>query len=75
MSVEYGVSAYGKYGHEKRTLYDLAIGAAYLLSDLYGNVVIDADQWEQVCDVSFWDYWLIPQERLEWWDNLFSQDR
>lgn len=67
MSIEYGHPGYSVYGHTKMTLYDWATGAGYTLSDLFGNLVADAGEWESVCDLASWDYFAVPTEKIDFW--------
>ena len=67
LSVEYGGTAYGVYGHTKATLFDLATSLGYVLCDILGSPITTAETWEAVCDHAAWDYWLVPSERLDEW--------
>lgn len=64
ISVEYGAESYEAYGNEKRTLFDLARSFGYVLMDLFGNPIETPELWMEVCDRAYWDYWLVPAERL-----------
>lgn len=73
VSVEYGVSGYGAYGHTKQTLFEFAASLDYVMGDLFGAVCNDADSWERICDRSYWDWFMIPRERIgEWQQRLTS---
>jgi FkbM family methyltransferase len=71
ISVEYGYPGYSAYGQSAMTLFEWARQNGYLLSDLFGNIVEGAAEWLSVCDVSYWDFFLLPQERRELWTARF----
>jgi FkbM family methyltransferase len=72
ISLEYGRSSYSVYGEQATTLYDWARQHRYLVSDLFGNLVEDEAEWLNVCDVSYWDFFLVPEERRDFWTATFS---
>lgn len=72
ISVEYGSPSYSVYGHQAATLFDWASGHGYAISDMFGNVVIDAQEWLQICDVAFWDFFLLPAECADQWQGYFK---
>jgi FkbM family methyltransferase len=65
LSVEYGESSYAAYGHAADTLYEEAMLLGYAVCDLFGNVFRSIDEWRFCVDRLYWDYLLIPNERLE----------
>jgi FkbM family methyltransferase len=65
ISVEYGQSSYAAYGHAADTLYEEAMMLGYAVCDLFGNVFRSIDEWRFCVDRLYWDYLLIPRERLE----------
>jgi FkbM family methyltransferase len=65
LSVEYGRPSYSAYGHTADTLYEEAAIVGYSVCDLFGNVFRSIDEWRACVDRLYWDYLLIPQERLE----------
>ncbi len=65
LSVEYGRPGYSAYGHTADTLYEEAAMVGYAVCDLFGNVFRSIDEWRACVDRLYWDYLLIPQERLE----------
>jgi len=67
VSVEYGEPTYSLYGHQARSMFDLAASLDYKISDLFGNVVKDLAEWLTVCDTSYWDFYLVPSERAAGW--------
>ena len=71
ISVEYGSSGYSRYGYVKRSLFDFAVLRGYATSDLFGNIIDTPERWDQICDVVYWDYFLVPKERLDWWRRNF----
>ncbi|MGA3005788.1 MAG: FkbM family methyltransferase [Acetobacteraceae bacterium] len=67
VSVEYGRPSYSAYGNEPRTLFDVARSFGYIVGDLFGAVCADLAEWETVCDFAYWDWFLVPEERLDEW--------
>lgn len=74
ISVEYGVPTYSLYGHEARSMWDQAEAMDYRISDLFGNVVQDLEEWIAVCDTSYWDYFLVPSERAAGWRDEINAE-
>lgn len=72
IALEYGRSSYAMYGEQAATLYRWARQQRYLVSDLFGHVVEDEAEWLKVCDVSYWDFFLFPEERRDDWIARFS---
>lgn len=72
VSVEWGEPTYALYGHTKFGLYDLANELGYIITDLFGNLVMDRAEWESVSDRSYWDYFLVPAERTAAWSDMFQ---
>ena len=54
------------------TLFDLADEMDYILSDLFGNLIETKDNWVKVCDLAYWDYFLVPRSRRAEWQQYFS---
>jgi len=67
VSVEYGIGAYGAYGLTARSLHDAATAIGYQIGDMFGAVCPDLRTWERVCDLSYWDWFLVPRERMKVW--------
>ena len=72
ISVEYGRPGYSLYGLTAGSLYDWSKGAGYRISDLFGNLVADRDEWTAICDRSYWDYFLVPREKTGDWQAFFA---
>mgnify|MGYP002631971377 CR=1 FL=1 len=72
VSVEYGEPSYSVYGHQASTLLEFALDNDYVLSDFFTNVIDDHETWQAVCNRSYWDYMLVPKERVAWWQALFG---
>lgn len=72
ISVEYGSPTYSLYGYTKNSLFDFASSIDYSISDLFGNVVKDLDEWLQICDFAYWDYFIVPKERAAEWRAFFA---
>jgi FkbM family methyltransferase len=65
LSVEYGRPSYSAYGHTADTLYEEAAALGYAVCDLFGNVFESLDEWRACVDRLYWDYLMIPKERLQ----------
>jgi FkbM family methyltransferase len=72
ISLEYGRSSYAAYGETTLGLFKWSQENRYLVSDLFGNIVEDEREWLDVCDVSYWDFFLLPIERRDFWTTKFS---
>ncbi len=77
VSVEYGLSSYRAYGHDRMTLYETATELGYRLCDLFGNP-FDREQWDNVVDRFYWDYYLVPDDRAadfqaQLWDGVYRE--
>jgi len=64
LSVEYGYPGYSAYGYSARSLPAYAARIGYIPCDLWGNRLDQPGVWDQVCDSVYWDYFLIPRERI-----------
>jgi FkbM family methyltransferase len=69
VSVEYGKPGYSVWGHEAATLFDLAQSLNYCVADIFGALCPDRDSWEKAVDYSYWDWFLVPQERVDFWKS------
>ena len=74
VAVEYGAGSYSAYGHTRRTLFDFATSVGFIIGDLFGAVCRDLDTWEAVCDKVYWDWFLVPEERVVEWQRLLTTD-
>lgn len=63
VSVEYGSAAFASYGNEPGTLLEVCQALGYRVLDLFGNVIDDVD-WPEIVDAYYWDYVLVPSERV-----------
>lgn len=77
VSVEYGLSSYNAYGHDRMTLYQTTSELEYRICDLFGNP-FDEEQWDNVVDRFYWDYYLVPSERTadfqsQLWDHVYRE--
>jgi FkbM family methyltransferase len=71
ITVEYGRPSYSAYGHNKQSLFNMASSLGYVIGDLFGSIMIDNAEWEHVCDLAYWDWFLVPRERrLSWQKRL-----
>lgn len=64
VSTEYGSPGYTSYGLSARSLYDFCEKLDYFITDLWGNVMLNLKVWEEMVDSCYWDYFLVPQERI-----------
>ena len=64
ISVEYGWSSYSAYGLTQSSLYEWGAAQGYTVSDLFGNLLDDSQIYHRCVDRYYWDYFLIPIERL-----------
>lgn len=71
ISVEWGLLTYELYGHSKPDMFHLARSMGYQMGDLFGNIVADLDEWMRVSDWSYWDFFMIPDERVTDWQARF----
>ncbi len=67
VSVEYGKPSYSVYGLTARSLYDIAESLDYRIADLFGAICPNLSAWEDACDRSYWDWFLVPREREHEW--------
>jgi FkbM family methyltransferase len=67
VTVEYGAQGYSVYGHTRRTLFDFAESIGFVVGDLFGAVCPDLETWDVVCDRVYWDWFLVPRERVVEW--------
>jgi hypothetical protein len=70
ISVEYGSPSYSGYGNSWNTLFDLAARANYKLGDMFGNAVETREEWKEICDKAYWDFFMIPTEKVAQWSAL-----
>jgi FkbM family methyltransferase len=75
ISVEYGKPSYSVYGLNARSLYDTAESLGYQIADLFGAICPDLPAWERACDLSYWDWFLVPRERADEWRIAFPNAR
>lgn len=69
ISTEYGEASYSVYGYQQRTLWELAQSIGYTCFDIFGNRLETADAWCAACDEVYWDYFLIPREKLDFFES------
>ena len=73
ISIEYGEPSYSAYGLTADSLYIFASEQNYYITDLCGNVVLNINMWRDICDSVYWDYFLVPQEKIkEFWLKIHS---
>lgn len=65
ISIEYGYPSYSVYGLSKESLYDFCLSMDYNVFDIYGNIIPTLDMWLALCDTVYWDYFLVPKEKIE----------
>jgi FkbM family methyltransferase len=64
MSVEYGYGSYSYYSESKNSLFELCGQMGYFITDIFGNLIPTLETWEELCDTVYWDYFLVPKEKL-----------
>jgi hypothetical protein len=42
------------------------------IADLFGNLIETKDDWVKICDLAYWDYFLVPRSRRAEWRQYFS---
>lgn len=67
IALEYGKPGYSAFGLTKQALFDVAVDYGYLIGDLFGGICGSLEEWETVCDLCYWDWYLVPEERSEAW--------
>jgi FkbM family methyltransferase len=67
ITVEYGYPSYSAYGNTAASLFHLAVSMGYVVGDMFGAYCSDLSTWSKVCDVAYWDWFLIPLERIDEW--------
>lgn len=72
ITVEYGQPAYSAFDLARRDLFDLAASLGYHVGDLFGATIDTLAEWERICDRAYWDWYLIPGERLAPWRAALS---
>ncbi len=67
LSLEYGGTAYGQYGQKPESLFDLLAPRGYVMADLWGNLIQDPQEWLNIVDNAYWDYFSILCEvAIDW---------
>jgi FkbM family methyltransferase len=69
LSVEYGRPSYSAYGNSAETLYRFAEKHSYIICDLFGAAIATLDTWRNVCDQTFWDWYLVPKDCVKAWQK------
>lgn len=64
VSTEYGGTSYMAYGLNAHSLYEFCEKNDYFITDLWGNVVLGLKMWKEIVDSCYWDYFLVPKERI-----------
>jgi FkbM family methyltransferase len=72
LTVEYGYPSYSAFGNKAASLFNLAVSMGYVIGDLFGGYCSDLATWSKVCDVAYWDWFLIPLERIDEWQSKIS---
>lgn len=75
ISVEYGDATYSLFGFTKNSLFEFAQKCSYVLSDLWGNTIQSQDVWQYVCDRIYWDYFLVPAEKIGFFKERLNNFR
>lgn len=75
ISIEYGHDGYSAYGFTSLSLFQFANENKYVLSDLWGNIIPSMRVWKDVCDTIYWDFFLIPKEKLTFFSKRMNDNR
>jgi FkbM family methyltransferase len=70
VSIEYGINSYKNYGYSKFTLYNFAFDNKYTLFDLFFNPINTRSKWEKVCNSIYWDFFMVPNEKIKAFKEL-----
>jgi Methyltransferase FkbM domain len=65
LTVEYGYPSYSAFGNTAVSLFSLAMSMGYVIGDLFGGYCTDISTWSKLCDAAYWDWFLIPLERID----------
>ena len=72
ISVEYGYPSYSTYENKKDTLFYFADSIEYSIFDIFLNELHSIDHWNIACDSIYWDYFMVPREKIQWFkDTIF----
>ena len=74
ISVEYGYQSYSRYGNTLTTLFEWAESMNYVIFDLFGNEVKNLEDWKVICDSIYWDYFLVPTSKIEYFTQSIWSD-
>ncbi|MEG5001828.1 FkbM family methyltransferase [Microcoleus sp. B4-D4] len=72
ISVEYGKPSYSAYAHNQDTLFLYSQEQQYVITDLFGNPIENIDIWRECVDTFYWDYYLVPQEKLSFFSSTLT---
>ncbi len=65
ISVEYGKPSYSVFGHDRDDMHSFATGAEYKIFDLFLNDLSAIADWRSACDSVYWDFILVPDEKVD----------
>ncbi|WP_158809683.1 FkbM family methyltransferase [Beijerinckia sp. L45] len=71
ITVEYGRPSYSAYDNTASSLFRVAQDMGYVIGDMFGSYCLELQIWERACDVSYWDWFLVPVEKIETWAAAF----
>jgi FkbM family methyltransferase len=61
ISIEYGYPSYNVYGLTYKSLWDKCQEINYDICDIFLNKIETLELWSKICDLSSWDFFLIPK--------------
>lgn len=64
VSTKYWHPCYASYGLSAHSLFDFCEKNDYFITDLWGNVMLNLKVWEEIVNSCYWDYFLVPKERI-----------
>lgn len=72
ISIEYGFAGYSVYGYDRRSLWDFAESLDYRLFTLFGHPLPTVADWMHICDLIFWDWYMVPVEKASTFPRLIT---
>ena len=74
ISVEYGYGSYSYYSLTKNSLFELCEKIGYFITDIFGNIIPTLELWRELCDTVYWDYFLVPKEKIKYfWTQVHDK--
>lgn len=74
ISAEYGSLTFAPYGVQSADLFDFAREVSFTPVDLFATPIVSRSEWIRIVDRAYWDYFLVPDEKLGWFLNCIGSD-